>query len=95
MADIYSGEISTASFGMKVERRDQAGENIEDSGEKGDLVITKPFFSMPVTFWGPGGEEKYRKEYFEQFPVVMPRRFHTPGFRPRGGMRFSGAVMAC
>jgi acetoacetyl-CoA synthetase len=55
---------------MKVEIFDDSGENIEDSGEKGDLVITKPFFSMPVGFWGEGGLEKYRNAYFEQFPGV-------------------------
>jgi acyl-coenzyme A synthetase/AMP-(fatty) acid ligase len=70
IANIYIGEISTASLGMKVEIWDQDGKNIEDSGKEGDLIITKPFFSMPVTFWGPGGEEKYRKAYFEQFPGV-------------------------
>lgn len=67
MANIYSGEISAAGLGMKVEIWDQRGNNIEDSGEKGDLVITRPFFSMPITFWGPDGQEKYRKAYFGQF----------------------------
>lgn len=55
---------------MAVEIWDANGKNIEDTGEKGDLVITKPFFSMPITFWGEGGEEKYRKAYFDTFPGV-------------------------
>ncbi|KAL6410970.1 acetoacetate-CoA ligase [Ilyonectria robusta] len=53
---------------MQVDIWDQDGRNIENSGQKGDLVITKPFFSMPVTFWGEGGDEKYRKAYFDVCP---------------------------
>lgn len=55
---------------MKVEIWDSSGNNIEDTGEKGDLVITKPFFSMPHSFWGEDGEAKYRAAYFEQYPGV-------------------------
>ncbi|KAL6405398.1 acetoacetate-CoA ligase [Ilyonectria robusta] len=58
------------TLGMQVEIWDQDGRNIENSGQKEDLVITKPFFSMPVTFWGEGGHEKYRKAYFDIFPGI-------------------------
>lgn len=67
---VYAGEISTASLGLKVEIWDTFGKDIASTGEKGDLVITKPFFSMPTTFWGKDGETKYRKAYFEAFPGV-------------------------
>ena len=70
IAPVVAGEISTAALGMKVEIWDTYGKDIADTGEKGDLVITKPFFSMPVTFWGKGGEEKYRKAYFDTFPGI-------------------------
>ena len=66
----YAGELATKCLGMAVEIWDASGKNIEDTGENGDLVITKPFFSMPVTFWGENGMEKYRKAYFDQFPGV-------------------------
>jgi acetoacetyl-CoA synthetase len=39
-------------------------------GEKGELVCTKPFPSMPVGFWGDADGEKYRKAYFERFDNV-------------------------
>lgn len=55
---------------MKVEIWDSLAHRIDDTGEKGDLVITKPFLSMPITFWGDGGMEKYRKAYFDHFPGV-------------------------
>ncbi|TPX15237.1 uncharacterized protein E0L32_004514 [Thyridium curvatum] len=67
---VHHGELPAPSLGMAVEIWDANGKNIEDTGEKGDLVITKPFFSMPITFWGEGGEEKYRKAYFDTFPGV-------------------------
>jgi hypothetical protein len=70
MLDVFIGELSGPSLGMKVEIWDENGHNIEDTGEKGDLVVTTPFFSMPITFWGEDGMEKYRKAYFEQFPGV-------------------------
>lgn len=66
----YRGELATACLGMKVEIFDYAGINIEDTGREGELVITKPFFSMPISFWGDDGEKKYRKAYFDQFPGV-------------------------
>ncbi|KAH8807756.1 hypothetical protein F5884DRAFT_881178, partial [Xylogone sp. PMI_703] len=70
LVSVYSGEIAGPALGMKVEIWDESGVNIEDSGEKGDLVITKPFFSMPIGFWGPDGQEKYRLAYFDKFPGV-------------------------
>jgi acetoacetyl-CoA synthetase len=70
MASIHKGELAAANLGMKVEIFDTEGKNIEWSGEKGDLVITRPFLSMPVTFWGRDGMEKYRKAYFDEFPGV-------------------------
>jgi acetoacetyl-CoA synthetase len=70
MTPVYSGEISAAALGMKVEIWDLDGKDIGHTGEKGELVITKPFFSMPTTFWGKDGEKKYRKAYFETFPGV-------------------------
>ncbi|KAF4338135.1 acetoacetate ligase [Fusarium beomiforme] len=67
---LHGPQLAAPSLGMQVEIWDQSGKNIEESGLKGDLVITKPFFSMPVTFWGEGGHEKYRKAYFDVFPGI-------------------------
>jgi acetoacetyl-CoA synthetase len=43
------------------------GVSIHDSNEPGELVVRGPFPSQPLTFWGPGGEAKYRESYFEMF----------------------------
>jgi acetoacetyl-CoA synthetase len=38
--------------------------------QKGELVCTKPFVSMPVTFWNDPDGRKYRGAYFERFPNI-------------------------
>jgi acetoacetyl-CoA synthetase len=39
-------------------------------GEKGELVCTAPFPSMPVAFWNDPDGAKYHAAYFERFPNV-------------------------
>ncbi len=39
-------------------------------GEKGELVCTKPFPSMPIYFWNDPDGAKYRAAYFERFPNI-------------------------
>ena len=39
-------------------------------GEKGELVCTRPFPSMPVGFWNDPDGKKYRAAYFERFDNV-------------------------
>jgi acetoacetyl-CoA synthetase len=75
MANLYRGEIAGPNLRMKVEIWNSEGRNIEETGTKGDLVITKPFFSMPIGFWGQEGDAKYRAAYFEQYPGVWYRDF--------------------
>ncbi|MBA2264656.1 MAG: acetoacetate--CoA ligase, partial [Chloroflexi bacterium] len=37
---------------------------------QGELVITKPMPSMPVSFWNDPGGERYRSAYFSEWPGV-------------------------
>jgi acetoacetyl-CoA synthetase len=53
---------------MAVEVFDEAGNALV--GEKGELVCTKPFPSMPLGFWNDRGGEKYHAAYFEKYPNV-------------------------
>ena len=53
---------------MKVEVYSPSGENIEDTGEAGELVCTRPHPSLPVRFWGDEKGEKLRAAYYEMFP---------------------------
>jgi acetoacetyl-CoA synthetase len=65
---VRRGEIQCAALGMAVAVFDEAGRRVV--GEKGELVCTRPFPSMPVGFWNDPGGAKYRAAYFERFPNV-------------------------
>lgn len=66
--DVRAGEMSCKCLGMAVAVFDERG--VPVVGRKGELVCTEPFPSMPLTFWGPGGDERYRAAYFAQYPKV-------------------------
>jgi acetoacetyl-CoA synthetase len=56
---------------MAVEVYSQSGSNdLEASGQPGELVCTMPFPSMPLVLWGDRTGETYRKAYYERFPGV-------------------------
>ena len=65
---VYRGELQCRGLGMAVEIRNDHGQPVV--GEKGELVCTQPFPSMPVGFWGDDDGEKYRKAYFDRFDNV-------------------------
>ncbi len=65
---VYAGEISGRCLGAKVEAFDEQGRSV--IGERGELVITEPMPSMPVSFWGDEDGSRYREAYFEHYPGV-------------------------
>jgi acetoacetyl-CoA synthetase len=65
---VWRGEIQCRALGLNVEVFDEHGRSVK--GEKGELVCTKPFPSMPVRFWNDRDGAKYRAAYFEKFPGV-------------------------
>ena len=68
---VWRGEIQCRGLGMAVAAFDDDGRPVpEGSGQRGELVCTEPFPSMPIGFWNDPGEAKYRAAYFERFPGV-------------------------
>ena len=65
---VYPGEIQMRGLGMAVEIWNETGEPVR--GEKGELVCTKPFPSMPVSFWNDPDGSRYQKSYFARFPGI-------------------------
>ncbi len=65
---VWRGELQCRGLGMRVEVLDDEGRAIR--GEKGELVCTAPFPSMPIAFWNDPDGAKYRAAYFEKFPNV-------------------------
>ena len=65
---VHRGEIQCRGLGMKVDIFDDQGRPVR--GDRGELVCTAPFPSMPVGFWNDPESKKYRAAYFERFPGV-------------------------
>ena len=65
---VYRGELQCRGLGMAVDIFDDAGSPAR--GERGELVCTAPFPSMPIGFWNDPDGARYRAAYFERFPGV-------------------------
>ena len=65
---VWRGEIQCRALGMSVDVRDENGRPVRE--QKGELVCTKPFPSMPLGFWNDPDGRKYHSAYFERFPGV-------------------------
>ncbi|WP_157430275.1 acetoacetate--CoA ligase [Actinomadura macra] len=63
---VHLGRLQGPLLGVAVEAWSEAGERVV--GEVGEMVITRPMPSMPVSFWGDEDGTKYRGSYFEKFP---------------------------
>ncbi len=65
---VQRGEIQCRGLAMAVDIFDDSGRPLR--GERGELVCTAPFPSMPVGFWNDADGSRYRAAYFERFPGV-------------------------
>ena len=65
---VWRGELQCRGLGMRVEVFDEDGHPVRE--EKGELVCTAPFPSMPLGFWNDPNGTRYRAAYFERFPGV-------------------------
>jgi acetoacetyl-CoA synthetase len=65
---VWRGELQTRGLGLAVDVFDDDGKPIR--GERGELVCTAPFPSMPVGFWNDPDGKKYHAAYFERFANV-------------------------
>ncbi|HYQ91259.1 MAG TPA: acetoacetate--CoA ligase, partial [Candidatus Competibacteraceae bacterium] len=65
---VWRGELQCRGLGMRVEVWNEAGHPVR--GEKGELVCTAPFPSMPIGFWNDPDGAKYCAAYFETYPNI-------------------------
>ena len=68
MGPVWRGEIQCSLLGMAVAAFDEDGRPV--IAEKGELVCTKPFPSMPIGFWNDPGDKKYFETYFAAYPNI-------------------------
>jgi acetoacetyl-CoA synthetase len=66
---VFTGQIQRPVLGMAIDVFDDMGRAV-GSGVQGELVCTKSFPSMPLTFLGEGGRDRYLAAYFERFENV-------------------------
>src|SRR5690606_20570278 len=65
---VWVGEIQGPALGMAVDVWDDEGRHMPEG--KGELVCTRAFPSMPISFWNDPTGEKYHSAYFDRFDNV-------------------------
>ncbi len=70
VSPVYRGEIQGAGLGMAVDVFDEEGKPIPAGAGSGELVCTKPFPCMPVSFWNDEDGQKYHDAYFGRFDNI-------------------------
>jgi len=65
---VYRGEIQCIGLGMKVKVFNENGEAV--TNQKGELVCTQAFPSMPIYFWNDKEGTKYHHAYFEKYDDI-------------------------
>jgi acetoacetyl-CoA synthetase len=87
LAPVFRGEIQCRGLGMAVEAFDDAGRPVR--GQKGELVCTQPFPSIPLGFWNDPDGARFRAAYFARFPGVWCHGDYVE-ITPQGGIVISG-----
>ena len=65
---VRRGELQSKGLGMQVEVWDENGKAV--IAEKGELVCTKSFPSMPIYFWNDSDNQKYHSAYFAKYDNI-------------------------
>ncbi|MGW0046068.1 acetoacetate--CoA ligase [Nocardia cyriacigeorgica] len=65
---VWPGELSAPYLGVALDAYDESGNPVR--GEVGELVVTRPMPSMPVSFWNDPGGKRYHDAYFDTYPGV-------------------------
>ncbi len=84
---VYAGQLQCRGLGMKVQAFDMEGNPL--IGEKGELVCTAAFPSMPIYFWNDPDGRKYHEAYFNVYPGVWHHGDYVE-ITPEGGVIIYG-----
>ena len=79
---VYEGELQCIGLGMNVKSFDHSGK--ANLNQKGELVCTSAFPSMPIYFWNDLENKKYSKAYFNKYDKVWSHGDFIKIFRNRG-----------
>jgi len=67
-SDLYRGEIACKGLGMAMAVLNDSGQPVKQ--ERGELVCTQAFPSMPIYFWNDTDNSKYIESYFERYDDI-------------------------
>jgi acetoacetyl-CoA synthetase len=81
------GVMQARCLGADVRAWDDAGHDLV--GRVGELVCVQPMPSMPLSFWGDAGAQRYRESYFDVYPGVW-RHGDWLSLAPDGGAVIHG-----
>lgn len=84
---VWRGELQVPGLGMNIQVFDETGKAV--IGQKGELVCTTSFPSMPLYFWGDEGDQKYHATYFETYPNTWCHGDYAEA-TPHGGLIIYG-----
>ena len=65
---VYPGELQSIGLGMAVAIYNEQGKPVME--EKGELVCTAPFPSMPIYFWNDPKHARFLHSYFDKYPNI-------------------------
>ncbi|MEE9190392.1 MAG: acetoacetate--CoA ligase, partial [Candidatus Neomarinimicrobiota bacterium] len=68
MLPVRRGELQCRGLGMNVKSFSTSGKSL--IGEKGELVCTSAFPSMPIYFWNDRDSQKYLNAYFRKYKNI-------------------------
>ena len=84
---VYRGELQCKGLGMKVESFDELGNSVINN--KGELVCTQGFPSMPIYFWNDQDGTNYKMAYFNKFSNIWHHGDYIE-INKRGGVKIYG-----
>jgi acetoacetyl-CoA synthetase len=84
---VRAGETQGRVLGIDAHSWSEDGRELV--GEVGELVVTAPFPSMPICFWGDVDKSRYRETYFSAYPGVW-RHGDLIKFNAHGGCHIYG-----
>ncbi len=68
-SEVHAGEIQGESLGIDVDVFNDKGKSLKKN-EKGELVVKKPFPTMPIKFWNDPKYKKFKKAYFSKYKNI-------------------------
>jgi acetoacetyl-CoA synthetase len=84
---VYEAEIQVPGLGMAMAALDER--DVPVLGREGELVCTEPFPSMPLSFWGEDGWQRYLDTYFKDHDDIWTHG-DVAELRASGGVVITG-----